>query len=260
MACNCTGGAEKQQQALSTSSPSSASPEDLLVLSSDPLHPANVICELCQLFYDNEWVTGTGGGISIKDGTNVYIAPSGVQKERMKPTDLFVLNYDDSVVLRRPLNFKPSACTPLFFTAYKLQNASACIHTHSQNAVMISLLYSNEFKIANIEQIKAIPKGYEPGYLSYFDTLTIPIIENTAHEEELEVPMHEIIKKYPHTRALIVRRHGIYVWGENIWKAKIYNEAIDYLLGLALKMKQFGIKPDSPIGSEKGQVDPKIYD
>lgn len=52
-----------------------------LVISEDPNHPANVICELCRLFYDKDWVTGTGGGMSIKDGDLVYLAPSGVQKE-----------------------------------------------------------------------------------------------------------------------------------------------------------------------------------
>lgn len=31
-----------------------------------PEHPRNVIPELCRIFYNNGWVTGTGGGISIK--------------------------------------------------------------------------------------------------------------------------------------------------------------------------------------------------
>jgi ribulose-5-phosphate 4-epimerase/fuculose-1-phosphate aldolase len=34
--------------------------------SEDPEHPANLIPELCRLFYNLGWVTGTGGGISIK--------------------------------------------------------------------------------------------------------------------------------------------------------------------------------------------------
>nr|CAG8560250.1 5906_t:CDS:2 [Entrophospora candida] len=45
--------------------------------SKDPLHPVNLIPELCRLFYKLGWVTGTGGGISIRDGELVYIAPSG---------------------------------------------------------------------------------------------------------------------------------------------------------------------------------------
>jgi methylthioribulose-1-phosphate dehydratase len=34
--------------------------------SNDPEHPSNLIPELCRLFYTLGWVTGTGGGISIK--------------------------------------------------------------------------------------------------------------------------------------------------------------------------------------------------
>lgn len=39
---------------------------DGLCRSEDPLHPSNLIPELCRLFYANGWVTGTGGGISIR--------------------------------------------------------------------------------------------------------------------------------------------------------------------------------------------------
>ncbi|KAH3684008.1 hypothetical protein WICPIJ_005031 [Wickerhamomyces pijperi] len=256
--CQCTHSADKiTPKAIE---PVTADSSDALITSTDALHPANVIVELCSLFYTNNWVTGTGGGISIKDGNKIYLAPSGVQKERMKPEDLFVLDHQTREYLRVPKVFKPSACTPLFMNCYDLRNAGACIHTHSQAAVMVSLLYENEFRISNIEQIKAIPKGFEPGYLSFFDTLTIPIIDNVAHEQDLEIPMQEIMKKYPHTVAVIVRRHGIFIWGENIWKAKIYNEAIDYLLELAVKMKGFGIRTDGGLGSEKRDVDPKIYD
>lgn len=75
---------------------------DVLVQSSDPLHPANHICDLCAQFYRLGWVTGTGGGVSIKHGSHVYIAPSGVQKELMKPTDMFVMDYESQQYIRRP--------------------------------------------------------------------------------------------------------------------------------------------------------------
>lgn len=168
----------------------------------------------------------------------------------MKPTNLFVMNLKTGDYLRVPDTFKPSACTPLFLAAYKKRESGACIHTHSQAAVMVSLLYDKEFRIANIEQIKALPKVTEPGNLGFFDTLVIPIIENTAHEDELLPDMEKVMDEYPGCSAVIVRRHGLYVWGPTVWKAKIYNEAIDYLLELAIKMKQAGISPDGAIGSE----------
>ncbi|KAJ2879008.1 Methylthioribulose-1-phosphate dehydratase [Coemansia asiatica] len=131
-----------------------------LVVSSDKEHPANLIPELCQLFYHLGWVTGTGGGISMRSGNNVYIAPSGVQKERIRPGDLFVMALHTRQVLRAPVPpIKPSACTPLFYNAYTMRDAGACIHTHSQNAVLVTMLYANEFTISHQEMIKGIRRG-----------------------------------------------------------------------------------------------------
>lgn len=90
-------------------------------------------------------LTGTGGGISIRTGNLVYLAPSGVQKERIKPEHVFVLPYPQAAVptpgskrefLRVPTTkgLKESACTPLFWNAFRMKDAGACIHTHSQHA------------------------------------------------------------------------------------------------------------------------------
>ena len=75
---------------------------DALITSSDPLHPANHISDLCRRFYTLGWVTGTGGGVSIRSGDHIYLAPSGVQKEMMQPTDMFVMDYNTKQYLRRP--------------------------------------------------------------------------------------------------------------------------------------------------------------
>lgn len=225
--------------------------DDVLIRSDDPHHPANLICTLCKQFFHNNWCTGTGGGISIKDSeTNrYYLAPSGVQKEQMTPDDLFVMDAQTLEYLRAPELYRPSACTPLFLACYQKKDAGAIIHTHSQNAVMCSLIFGDEFRIANIEQIKALPSGEvdpvtgKPIALSFFDTLKIPIIENMAHEDELIDDLHKTFAEYPDTCAVIVRRHGIFVWGPTIDKVKIFNEAIDYLMELAIKMYKMGIPP-----------------
>lgn len=175
----------------------------------------------------------------------------------MKPEDLFVMDGETKQYLRVPKQLKPSACTPLFVACFHHRDAGAIIHTHSHNAVLCSLLFDKEFKIANIEQIKAIPSDKvdpetgKPINLSFFDTLSIPIIENKAHEDQLIGSLMQTFEEYPHACAVIVRRHGIFVWGPTIDKAKVFNEAIDYLLELAVKMYQLGIPPDCGIGEEK---------
>ena len=175
-----------------TNQDSSISHNDDLVKSSDPQHPANLICTLCRNFYNLGWVTGTGGGTSIRHGSHIFIAPSGVQKELMNPEDMFVLDYGARTYLRKPPILKPSACTPLFLAAFD-RGAGCCIHTHSQWAVLVTLLVERDanqrkekvaercFEIEKIEQIKGIPKGRgKQGMLGFFDRLRVPIIENTA--------------------------------------------------------------------------------
>lgn len=142
---------------------------------------------------------------------------------------------------------KPSACTPLFYAAFK-RGAGCCIHTHSQWAVLVTLLVERDhgpeacFEIEQIEQIKGIPKGRDKvGNLGYYDRLRIPIIENTAHEEDLTGSLEVAMERYPDAYAVLVRRHGIYVWGDNVHKAKTQCESIDYILQLAVEMKKLSL-------------------
>ena len=44
------------------------------------------------------WVSGTGGGMSIRAGEHIVMAPSGVQKERMEPRHMFVVDKKGSVL------------------------------------------------------------------------------------------------------------------------------------------------------------------
>jgi methylthioribulose-1-phosphate dehydratase len=173
----------------------------------------------------------------------------------MKAADLYVLSLAaqaslrDRVYLRSPPGLKPSQCTPLFLAAFTKRGAGCCIHTHSHWAVLVTLILETleagrdrEFRINNIEQIKGFGRGFtKAGNLGYHDTLAIPVIENTAHEEDLTEFLEEAMDKYPDTYAVLVRRHGVYVWGETVHKAKTQCESLDYLFQLAVEMKQLGL-------------------
>ncbi|KAF8349510.1 Methylthioribulose-1-phosphate dehydratase [Amanita rubescens] len=221
---------------------------ETFVVSSDPNHPANLIPELCRSFYRLGWVTGTGGGICIRLNDKVYIAPSGVQKERIEPSHIFVLPYPqpsptaDRVFLRRPtLDLKESACTPLFWSSFDLRDAGSCIHTHSQHAVMATLLWTGPTFTISHQMIKGVRLGGVGAAMSYLDTLEVPIIENTPHEEDLRDSMAEAMVKYPNAAAVLVRRHGVYVWGADWKKAKTQAECLDYLFEIGVKMKLAGL-------------------
>jgi len=55
--------------------------------------------------------------------------------------------------------------------------------------------------------------------------------------------MARAMEDYPETCAILVRRHGIYVWGKTWQSAKSMCECYDYLFDVAVRMKQVGLDP-----------------
>lgn len=195
-----------------------------------------LICDLARSFYALGWVSGTGGGICIREGERVVMAPSGVQKERMAPEQMFTIALDGSV-LERPDDplLRPSECSSLFLAAINLRGAGAVVHSHSMHAVLATLLFDDELSISHLEMIKGI-EG-----MGYHDRLVVPIIDNTARECELAEALSAAIVAYPQTHAVLVRRHGAYIWGRDWVQAKTHAECYDYLFRAAVEMHRLGI-------------------
>lgn len=122
--------------------------------------------------------------------------------------------------------------------AYRNRNAGAVIHTHSIHALMATMLFpGKEFRCTHLEMIKVCLRN-DCDYLylwyglqgiknqklgrnmRYDEELIVPIIENTPFEEDLTDSLAKAIEEYPETCAVLVRRHGVYVWGDTWQQAK----------------------------------------
>ncbi|GAA0150275.1 dehydratase [Lithospermum erythrorhizon] len=215
-----------------------------------------LISELCRHFYNQGWVSGTGGSITIKVHDEsipkpqqlIVMSPSGVQKERMVESDMYVLSPEGSVLSApspKPYPHKPpkcSDCAPLFIKAYEMRNAGAVIHSHGMESCLATMInpFSKEFRVTHMEMIKGI-QGH-----GYYDQLVVPIIENTAHERELTDSLAAAIQAYPRTTAVLVRNHGIYIWGDSWISAKTQAECYHYLFDAAIKLHQLGLDWSTP--------------
>lgn len=114
-----------------------------------------LVCELCRQFFTAGWVTGTGGSISIKHGNRIYMTPSGVQKERIQPDELYVLDVDGevlSVPQQKPGSRLPklSDCAPLFLHAFKQRSAGAVLHSHSICCNLVTSLFEGKVEMPSI--------------------------------------------------------------------------------------------------------------
>lgn len=208
-----------------------------------------LVAQLCECFYKAGWATGTGGGVSIRVGGptenrpyRVFVAPSGVQKEDMVGDDVFELDMERNVVAPpKTPNLRQSACTPLWYVVYKRVPSARCvIHTHSMYAQLATLLDPTErrdvLRITHLEMLKGV------GNHSYDSILEVPIIDNRPTEDQLADQLDAAILQYPKCNAVLVRRHGIYCWGDSWEQAKAQCESFDYLFETAVKMKGMGLE------------------
>jgi methylthioribulose-1-phosphate dehydratase len=205
-----------------------------------------VIVALCRRFYELGWVSGTGGGVSLRVDERVFMAPSGVQKEMIEPDWIFELDLRGEVV-RGPdpsRGFTVSQCRPLFLAAMHQRQAGAVIHSHGRNAVLASLLAEKlgrqHITLTHLEMLKGLHG------VGYADVHRVPVIENTAHECDLADSLAAGIDDNPGVHAILVRRHGVYVWGDDWLAAKRHAECYDELFGQAVEMHRLGLDAGQP--------------
>lgn len=209
------------------------------------------VCELCRDLYGLGWASGTGGGFSLRQGERIYVAPSGVPKERIAPEEIFVLDRGGQVLEPgRPseagvggllgagtAGLKLSACSPLFMHAYTLRDAGAVLHSHSQNACLASILFGPVFRVRGLEMVKGLVGGHVN------EVYEVPVLDNMPYEHELADSLKQAILDFPKTTAVLVRGHGVYIWGRDWVHTKSQAECLDYLFGAAVRLHELGIDP-----------------
>ncbi|MDF1666426.1 MAG: methylthioribulose 1-phosphate dehydratase [Planctomycetota bacterium] len=187
----------------------------------------SLLCELLRQFYQLGWCTGTGGGISMREGAGYIMAPSGVAKERVQPNELFEMDRDFAITNLDSLeNKKVSECEPLFRAIYEKTDAGAVIHSHSVN-IVVALSHEREIPGLSWERLEMI-KGIRGAV--YTDKHVVPVIKNTPRECELTESLTACLEKLPNNaHGIFVRDHGAYIWGRDVMEAKRHAEVYDWL-------------------------------
>src|SRR5262249_17225238 len=145
------------------------------------------VCELGRELYQLGWLPGRSGSFSIRSGDRIYVPPSGVDKGRLTPEQIFITDLSGRVLddmrsyVRLADSPKMSANASLFREIYRLRDAGAVLHTHSQNACLASLVFGSCFRVGGLEMLKCIA-GATAG-----EALEVPIIENASYEPDLLV-------------------------------------------------------------------------
>ncbi|CAJ0935215.1 unnamed protein product, partial [Mesorhabditis belari] len=212
--------------------------------------------DLMKHFYKKDWMTGTGGAMGIRIGDELWISPSGVQKERIKPSDIFIYDFKTLTILQQPKNqrIKASACGHLFVEIMKRRDVKCVIHTHSLASNLVTterssfFTPSNKWKTHEQEYIKGIYNPVEKRNYRYSETVKVPIVENTDTEDQLLPQLCDVLDEHPEATAMLVKNHGVFVWGDSWEQTKIMLECYDYLFALSVEMRKFPVASRTLIG------------
>lgn len=151
----------------------------------------------------------TWGNVSAREGDYVIIKPSGVDYDKMKASDMVVLDLDGNKIEG---DYNPSSDTPTHLELYKaFPKIKGITHTHSN--------YATSFAQAGKEI-----EVFGTTHADYFYG-SIPV---TRHLNESEVAENyekntgkviiEAFKNidYMAIPGVLVRSHGVFAWGESV--------------------------------------------
>lgn len=178
-----------------------------------------------------DWFMGTSGNLAIKVSDNplqFLVTASG--KDKRKRTDEDFLLVDE---FGRPVgetHLKPSAETLLHVEIYRRTNAGCSLHVHTIDNNVISEVYGDrgEVSFQGQELIKAFDKWEEDA------VLRVPIVRNYAHIPTLAKAFSEHVSG--DSGAVLIRNHGITVWGRTAFEAKKILEASEFLFKYQLRL------------------------
>ncbi|MCA1059396.1 methylthioribulose 1-phosphate dehydratase [Rossellomorea aquimaris] len=189
------------------------------------------LAEIKRELADRDWFMGTSGNLAIRVGSSpvtFLVTASGKDKRKHTKEDFLLVNARGDAIEDTPL--RPSAETLLHRHVFTESKAGCSLHVHTVANNVISEIYGDEgvVLLKNQELIKAWDKWGE------HDSLAIPIIQNHAHIPTLADAFQPHIKE--DKGAVLIRNHGITVWGRTGFEAKKLLEACEFLFQYQLAL------------------------
>ncbi len=174
--------------------------------------------------HNKGWFPATSGNLSlkIKDDPLIFaVTSSGKDKGKITHEDILFVDKEATPVLKTKL--KPSAETKIHSQIYQKTDAGCVVHVHTVNNNFISEVFFDKgvVPIKNLEMIKALDIWKENAYIE------VPIIENFFDLEKLAKEAGKAVN--PDVPAVLIRNHGVYVWGKNDFEAKRHIEAFEFM-------------------------------
>jgi methylthioribulose-1-phosphate dehydratase len=176
-------------------------------------------------------VLGTSGNFSAvvsRRPLRLAITASSLPKGTLQASD--ILECDELGRVVSKTKGKPSAETLLHVEIAKRRGAGAVLHTHSVWSTMLSDAWPSgagdtaSLTIEGYEMLKGLA-----GITSHEHREIIPIVDNDQDMPRLARRVGETLDSHPAAHAFLLRRHGLYTWGDTLPDAERHVEILEFL-------------------------------
>src|SRR5262245_20478600 len=189
---------------------------------------AQRLAEIGRRFDARGWVLGTSGNFSVvleRDPLRLAITASGLAKGDLTADQTVEIDGEGRVI--GDSTRRPSAETRLHLEVVNIRGAGAVLHTHSLWSTLLSERHARAGGIA-IEGYEML-KGLE-GVTTHEHAEWIPVLDNDQDMARLSGPVRDVLVSQPAAHAFLLRRHGMYTWGETLSQAVRHVEIVEFLL------------------------------
>lgn len=186
----------------------------------------NQLAEVIRSYHQKGWSPATSTNYSFRSESNlnvIVVSKSGIDKSVFSAADFMEVDLSGKA-LPAYEGIRPSAETLIHCKLYELFPEMRCIvHSHSVYSVLQSMKRQTAVELSGYEVLK----GFE-GIKTHETTVHLPIFDNTQ-----DMPAFAAVLEQEKARltvpAFIMRQHGTYAWGRNLFEAKRHLETAEYL-------------------------------
>jgi methylthioribulose-1-phosphate dehydratase len=196
---------------------------------------AQLLAEFGRRLYQAGHLPATSGNLSVRlDHESLLITRAGSDKSSLEARDFVVV---DLFGVPRGSG-RPSGETPVHAVLYRHSpQVGAVFHAHPASAVVLSLWTrgATEIVLQGYELQKAIR-----GVTQAKERLILPILENDEDVLRLSTNVGRVLTHSQGTATfgVVVRSHGVYIWGENVGETWRHFEALEALIRYEIERRR----------------------
>lgn len=185
------------------------------------------LCTVGRWIAQKNWLPATSGNLSIRASEHSCLVSGNKDYAEFSPQDLHNVSWAEGDLRCHGAEVATAALHAALYQLFP--QCKAVLHSHSISSTVFSrLIRADGYPISGYEMQKAIA-----GCEHTEQALQLVILDNQPQDQPLAAQLRQRAAELQ--SAVLVRGHGLYVWGDTLEQAKRQLECWEFLIACELE-------------------------